>query len=66
MEQGRWVKRDLDVVVAAAGGEAAGDGVEVEGEDRLLLVPVDLHRAAPHRRLLLLAASRSLGWGKAS
>lgn len=23
---------DLDVVVAAAGGEAAGDGVEVEGE----------------------------------
>jgi len=39
---------DLNVVVGAGGGEAAGGGVEVEAEHRLLVVPVDLQRPAPH------------------
>ena len=62
---------DLDVVVSAAGGEAAGYGVEVEGEHRLQVVPVDLHRAATHplRRLLLRwdgskIASETRVWGR--
>jgi len=43
---------DLDVVVGAGGGEAVGGGVEVEAEHRLQVVPVDLHRPAPHPGLL--------------
>jgi hypothetical protein len=39
---------NLDVVVGTGGGEAAGGGVEVEAEHRLLVVPVDLQRPAPH------------------
>lgn len=45
------VEGDLDVVVGAGGGEAAGGGVEVEAEHRLQVVPVDLHRPAPHLAL---------------
>ena len=44
----KGAKRNLDVVVGAGGGEAAGGGVEVEAEHRLLVVPVDLQRPAPH------------------
>jgi hypothetical protein len=53
-EQWRWrrgegrVATNLDVVVRSGCGEAAGDGVEVEAEHRLLVVPVDLQRPAPH------------------
>ena len=43
-------------MVSAAGGEAAGDGVEVEREHRLQVVPVDLHRPAPHLPLFLFFA----------
>lgn len=39
---------NLDVVVCAGGGEAAGGRVEVEAEHGLLVVPVDLQRPAPH------------------
>ena len=39
---------NLDIVVGAGGGKAAGGGVEVEAEHRLLVVPVDLQRPAPH------------------
>lgn len=42
------VATNLDVVVRSGCGEAAGDGVEVEAEHRLLVVPVDLQRPAPH------------------
>jgi len=45
-------RRNLDVVVGAGGGEAVGGGVEVEAEHRLQVVPVDLHRPAPHPGLL--------------
>jgi len=52
--QWRWRRGEeagatnLDVVVGAGGGEAAGGGVEVEAEHRLLVVPVDLQRPASH------------------
>ena len=47
-EERRRGATNLDVVVGAGGGEAAGGGVEVEAEHRLLVVPVDLQRPAPH------------------
>lgn len=46
-------------MVGASGGEAAGGGVEVEAEHRLQVVPVDLHRPAPH---LALAVFLLLRW----
>jgi hypothetical protein len=62
--QWRWRigegKRDLDVVVGAGGGEAAGGGVEVEAEHRLQVVPVDLHRPAPHLCPTPLPSPRSM------
>jgi hypothetical protein len=45
-------RTDLDVVVSAGGGEAAGGGMEVEAEHRLQVVPIDLHSPAPHPLLL--------------
>jgi len=55
----KGAKRNLDVVVGAGGGEAAGGGVEVEAEHRLQVVPVDLHRPAPHLGLLQSNSSPS-------
>jgi hypothetical protein len=55
----KGVKRNLDVVVGAGGGEAVGGGVEVEAEHRLQVVPVDLHRPAPHLGLVQSNSSPS-------